>query len=421
MGLAWLLLGPGNLRHSRAGLFFTGILLVAGGVLIVADASDTVTQLTLEAFGWVLVAMGLLKLAFSIIGAGGGMAALLGFQGIVYIFLGYAIADFSDSAGNAVPWLFGSAFLINGVYQIISAFVIRFPLWGWFIASGAIHLGLGAFMFLEWKQAADWVIPLMLGLGFAVLGVLTLVTALRMGRYLADGSWDAGKALQFYLDFHVPARFRRGYFSFSGREEIKAPAEHHDLLVYVWTPTTVAGVPDRHTLMSSYIVARDLEGKFTVGHSALELSPDVYISHCDGDPTAFDSSEEVWQELRSRDISGVFLPSFREEVATYMEPSVTIRFRNFSAAQLRAFWASYRVNPAYNLTNRNCSVAVALALECALMGSLDRRRSLQGILRLITDRDLWVAWFIRWKAREMVWTPGMVLDYALALHRLVEP
>jgi uncharacterized membrane protein HdeD (DUF308 family) len=420
MGLAWLLLGPGNLRHNRLGLFFLGSVLLLCGILIFVDASDTVTQLTLEAFGWVLVAIGLFKLAFSVIGAGGGMSALLGFQGIVYIVLGYAIADFSENAGNAVPWLFGSAFLINGAYQIVSALIIRFPLWGWFVISGVIHLGLGAFMFLEWKQAVEWVIPLMLGFGFAVLGILTLLTAFRMGRYLTDGGWDAGKALQFYLDFHVPTRFRKGYFTFSGVEEAEPPKEHHDLLVHIWTPTTVAGVPDRHTLMSSYIVARDPEGKFTVGHSALELPPDVYISHCDGDPTAFDSSEEVWQELRSKDVSGVFLPSFEEEVKTYMDPSVTVRFRRFNAEQLRAFWASYRVNPAYNLTNRNCSVAVALALECSLMGSMSRHRSLQGLLRLLSEKDLWVAWFIRWKAREMVWTPGLTLDYTLALHRLVE-
>ena len=36
------------------------------------------------------------------------------------------------------------------------------------------------------------------------------------------------------------------------------------------------------------------------------------------------------------------------------------------------------------------------------------------------NKDLWVAHFIRWKAREMVWTPGMMLEYAMALQRVVE-
>jgi len=41
-------------------------------------------------------------------------------------------------------------------------------------------------------------------------------------------------------------------------------------------------------------------------------------------------------------------------------------------------------------------------------------------LDLLTKKDFWVAHFIRWKAREMVWTPGLILEYALALQRLVE-
>ena len=64
-------------------------------------------------------------------------------------------------------------------------------------------------------------------------------------------------------------------------------------------------------------------------------------------------------------------------------------------------------------------VAVALALEAALMGSLDTVRRFRTQY-LLTNKDLWVAHFIRWKAREMVWTPGMMLDYVVALQRVVE-
>jgi hypothetical protein len=168
------------------------------------------------------------------------------------------------------------------------------------------------------------------------------------------------------------------------------------------------------------VATRNLEGKFTVGHSALEMSPDVYISHCDGDSTAFDSDQEMWEMLRSKDVPGVFLPTFEEEVQSYMQPSATIRFRNFKVDQLRTFWALYSSVTAYNFTNRNCSVAVALALEAALMGSLDGKHRIRTLLHLMTNKDLWVAHLMRWKAREMVWTPGMMLDYALALQRVVE-
>ena len=167
-------------------------------------------------------------------------------------------------------------------------------------------------------------------------------------------------------------------------------------------------------------MAQDNDGKFAVGHSALEMEPDVYISHCDGDPTAFDTGDEVWKTLRSKDAPGIFISAFKEEISSYVLPSASIRFRNFNAEQLRTFWAMYRSVDCYNFTNRNCSVVVALALEAALVGTFRKGKRLRRILYLLTSKDLWVAHFIRWKAREAVWTPGLMLEYALALQRVVE-
>jgi uncharacterized membrane protein HdeD (DUF308 family) len=421
MNLAMLLLGPGNLHRSRGYVIILGALLSACGLFIVIDASDTVTLISLEAFGWVMVVMGLAKMAFSILASGGGMPSFFGFQGLVFMILGIAIADFPQQSGNAVPWLFGLALLLNGLYQALSALVIRYPNWGWFLASGIGHLVLGGLLFFEWKQAVAWVVPLFLGGGLILIGLTTLRMALRLGRYLRGGPRvDTEMAVHYFLDFHVAGRFRKQYLAGSPVTPPEVGQGHGELLVHVWTPATVAKVDRNPHLVGRYVATQDNQGKYTVGHSALEMNPDVYISHCDGDPTAFDSGEEVWKTLRSKEVSGVFLPSFEEELETYMMPSATIRFRNFNEGQLRTFWALYRRVTDYNFTNRNCSVAVALALEAALMGSLDTGRRFRTLLYLLTNKDLWVAHFIRWKAREMVWTPGMMLDYAVALQRVVE-
>jgi uncharacterized membrane protein HdeD (DUF308 family) len=420
MNLAMLLLGPGNLQRSRSCLIALGALLLATGLAIVIDASDTVTVITLEAFGWVMVAMGLFKLALTVLAQSGGLPAFLGFQGLVYIILGIAIADFPSESGNAMPWLFGLALLLNGLYQASCALVIRYPLWGWLLTSGIGHLVLGGLLFFHWKQAAGWVVPLILGVGFVMMGLTILRTALRLGRYLRGREDGAGMAVRYFLDFHVPQRFRRHYFPSEPEVPREAGQPCGDLLVHIWTPTTVAGVDRSLSPVSRYVAARDREGKFAVGHAALELAPDVYISHCDGDPTAFENGDAMWQTLRSKDVQGVFLPSFEEEIKTYVQPSVTFRFRNFSEGQLRTFWALYRAVTDYNFTNRNCSVAVAMALEAALMGSLSTKSRLRTLLSLMTSKDIWVAHFVRWKAREAVWTPGLMQEYALALHRVVE-
>ncbi len=421
MNLAMLLLGPGNLNRSRWYLTALGLILCAVGLFIVIDASDTVTLISLEAFGWVMVVMGLAKLAFSILAGGGGMPSFFGVQGLVFIILGIAIADFPHQSENAVPWLFGLALLLNGLYQLLSALIIRYPNWGWFLASGIGHLIFGGVLFLEWKESVTWVVPLFLGGGMILIGLTTLRTALRLGRYLrGKDESDTELAIRYFLDFHVAGRFRERYLT-APVPPVEVNEEHGDLLVHIWTPVTVAGVERNPTLVNRYVMARDDDGKCTVGHSALEMNPDIYISHCDNDPIAFEmANDEVLGVLRSKEVPGIFLSSFEEEIKSYVMPSATIRFRNFNEAQLRTFWALYRKVTAYNFTNRNCSVAVAMALEAALMGSLDTGRRFRTLLYLLTNKDLWVAHFIRWKAREMVWTPGMMLDYAVALQRVVE-
>ena len=421
MNLALLLLGPGNLYRSRWYFTALGSLLTLVGLFIVIDASDKVTLISLEAFGWVMVVIGLAKVAFSLLAGGGGTPVFYSFQGAVFVILGIAIADYPQESENAIPWLFAMAFIINGVYQTASALIIRYPNWVWFLVSGAGHLLFGGLLLLEWKHSITWVVPLFLGICLILLGLTTLRTALRLGRYLQGEHADEFEvAARYFLDFHVAGRFRKNYLSEGPVVPPDVSNQHGDLLIHVWTPTTVAKSEVHPNIVNRYVAAQDNEGKFAVGHSALEMEPDVYISHCDGDPTAFDNSNEVWKTLRSKDAPGIFYPSFEEEISSYMLPSATIRFRNFSAEQLRVFWAMYRRVTCYNFTNRNCSVAVALALEAALMGSLSKGKRFRTLLYLMSSKDLWVAHFLRWKAREMVWTPGMILEYAVALQRVVE-
>lgn len=422
MTIALLLLGPGDLRKSRWILAALGVLLVVAGGLVPLYSAEA-TDVCLEAAGWVTVVVGLGRLTFFLLDGGGRQWPLL-FQAAALVVFGFALADFTPESEQAVPWLLGLALFLNGLYQALSAIIIRYPRWGWWLAIGCAHFVVAALLFFRWHHAVLWAVPAALGLGMAFLGVSALRMAVRLGRYEDGALRDrADAALRYYLDFHVARRFRE-------RSVVLAPAAssspadddatHGDLLVHVWTPTTVAGLNRNPNLVSRYVAAQDKAGKYTVGHSALEMAPDVYISHCDGNPDAFESTDEVWQTLRSRDVPGVFLPTFEEEIAHYMLPSATIRFRRFSPAQLRRFWAAYRAVTHYNFTNRNCSVAVAMALEAALLGSLASRRWVRSFLSLLANKDLWVAHFIRWKAREAVWTPGLMLDYARALDRIVE-
>ena len=241
MNLALLLLGPGNLYKSRWYFTALGSLLTLVGLFIVVDASDKVTLISLEAFGWVLVVIGLAKVAFSLLSGGGGTPMFYSFQGVVFIILGIAIADYPQESENAIPWLFAMAFLINGVYQTASALIIRYPNWVWFLVSGVGHLIFGGLLLLEWKHSITWVVPLFLGACLILMGLTTLRTALRLGRYLRGEHADEFEvAARYFLDFHVAGRFRKNYLSEGPVVPPEVSDQHGDLLIHVWTPTTVA-------------------------------------------------------------------------------------------------------------------------------------------------------------------------------------
>jgi hypothetical protein len=64
---------------------------------------------------------------------------------------------------------------------------------------------------------------------------------------------------------------------------------------------------------------------------------------------------------------------------------------------------------------------VAVALEAALEGVLGERAVWRRFFGLMVDPDLWIAGVLRARAESGTWTPGLVLDYARALHAVVEP
>jgi hypothetical protein len=195
-------------------------------------------------------------------------------------------------------------------------------------------------------------------------------------------------------------------------------------VVHVWTPTGGEQAVQRRPVIDRYIAAVDVRGVISTGHAALELAPDLYISHY---PAAEieRSPEDFGRLLRAttaNNVPGRFLPSYRQEVAGWCEATMHVRFADFDAARLRAFWATYQRDNTYHLTRRNCSSAVAHALDAALEGVLAQQvPRWPGFLRAIVSPELWVASLLRARAESMAWTPGLVLDYARALSGVIEP
>ncbi len=202
-----------------------------------------------------------------------------------------------------------------------------------------------------------------------------------------------------------------------------APGGSQRLIVHVWTAVATASDPVRRPVIDRYVAAADRQGTISTGHAALEMLPDLYISHYRAEDTERTPGEfrRALHAGAQNNMQGRFLPGYAAEAAEWYEATAHVEFQHFSAQRLRAFWEEYRRDSTYNLTNRNCSVVVALALDAALEGVFAPSRVWPRLVRLLVNPELYLATLLRQRALTMTWTPGLVLDYARALQRVVEP
>ncbi|HEY2400121.1 MAG TPA: aminotransferase class I/II-fold pyridoxal phosphate-dependent enzyme, partial [Steroidobacteraceae bacterium] len=117
-----------------------------------------------------------------------------------------------------------------------------------------------------------------------------------------------------------------------------------DLTVHVWTPTGSTRDAIHRPIISRYIAAVDVNGVVSTGHAALEMRPELYISHYPAVELTRspDDFRRMLRATAENDVPGRFLPSYAEEAAGWCESNARITFRNYDPVCLQEFWNSYR-------------------------------------------------------------------------------
>ncbi|HEY0229644.1 MAG TPA: hypothetical protein VGC55_00210 [Dokdonella sp.] len=409
--LALLLLGTDFVRARWRALAAIGVIWLLLGIALFVDALDGVLYFPLQLFGWLLLIEGVVALlvAFS------GLArqnALRVAKGLLFIAIAVLIiAPLRHNGDFTLAMLFGLLFTIGGALRISAAWVVRFQGWRSAIGAGALELLFAIFMFEPWPTHYAGTVPYCIGFGLALTGWSLIRLALR----LRNAPDDAPGLL----------------LSTRGHAPIPAPIGADDgivpdvpLVVHVWTPLGSANDPVRRPIVDRYIAAVDGNGVISTGHAALEMAPDVYVSHYPA--VEIDRSPDEFNRLLlatvENNVPGRFQPSYAVESHEWCDSTEKVVFGIYSPARLRRFWAAYRRDTTYNLTNRNCSSSAVAALESALEGVIGRRGGAwRTFARVLLSPETWVASQLYRRAETMAWTPGLALDYARALHGIVHP
>jgi uncharacterized membrane protein HdeD (DUF308 family) len=406
-----LLLGAEVVHRRWQTLAAMGLTWCALGLFIFIDSLDTVTLIPVHDFGWFLLVEGVITL-LAASGASGAALMLRVFKGISVLLIGLLMIDSPFRSDVVLALILGIVFAADGALKIASARIVRFPGWRRTEGAGALMLILAIGTLQPLPTWYVGTIGCNVGLLLTLSGLKILHLANRLRRLSPDAPLSS---------ILSPGRIAWTAADLRSHEPT-APAE---LVVHVWTPTGSAKATQRRPVIDRYIAAVDRAGAVSTGHAALALTPDVYISHypaieIDRSPDDFG---RMLRATPDNNVPGRFLPSYPQEVAEWCESTMQVHFATFDAARLRAFWAAYQRDDTYNLTHRNCSSAVAHALDAALEGVLAQRvpRRFIGFMRAIVSPELWVASLLRTRAETMAWTPGLVLDYARALSGVIEP
>ena len=283
-----------------------GVLWMALGLAIMADASDGLSVVTVEAIAILLLFEGFLALAlFTLAPHRRGYTVLV--KALALIVLGCMILDFPVQVDIENSLLFGIAFLIDGGARIATASVVRFPKWQVVAAGGVLELCLGGLALVDWPIGYHRTVPFCIGVALLLSGWTILRLGLRL-RQLTDDTPVVS----------LPVFEHRGWHDLglalpSARPT--APARHATpLVVHVWTPVGSAASPrSKHRLLiDRYIAAVDGKGMISTGHAALELAPDIYISHypaldLDHSPEDF---ARLFRATPDNNVKGHFQPSY---------------------------------------------------------------------------------------------------------------
>jgi uncharacterized membrane protein HdeD (DUF308 family) len=170
---------PAEIVHNWGWFLAFGIALVLLGALaIVRSVAATVVSMLF--FGWLLlIAAGIEVIQAIMVGKWAGLfhhwvgAFLFGVLGALIVWRPLVTAEI-------VTLLMGAFFLVAGLFQLITPFLVSLPEWGWHALNGVITLVLGVLILAQWPVSGLWVIGLFVGIELIFYGGAWVALALRL-------------------------------------------------------------------------------------------------------------------------------------------------------------------------------------------------------------------------------------------------
>src|SRR5580658_3043680 len=303
--LALLLLVPHFIRTRWPLLALVAALWAALGIAILIDSFRGVVWFPTHLLGYLLILEALITLVATTSNLGTQTVLRKG-RGVAFLVIGLLIIDPHPVSDLILAIIFGLLFAVDGGLRISAAWVVRFPHWPASLLMGLLEIVSAIMLFLPYPLVYAGTVPYCIGIGMLISGVSALLPLLLSRNHTVDVLM-APSAPETAAGNAVP------------------------LTVHVWTPVGSAQEALPQPLVDRYIAAVDGHGVISTGHAALEVNPDLYISHYPAEE--IDHSPDDFRHLlratADNDVAGRFQPSYAIESSGWCASTAQVHFEHY--------------------------------------------------------------------------------------------
>jgi uncharacterized membrane protein HdeD (DUF308 family) len=99
-------------------------------------------------------------------------------SGVLWLILGVLIITNPGVSALTLTIALAFFFFVSGIVQVLGAFTLRYPQWGWAVVSGLVAVLLGIFIMTRWPSSAFWVIGLFISIELLMNGWAMIALAM---------------------------------------------------------------------------------------------------------------------------------------------------------------------------------------------------------------------------------------------------
>ena len=145
------------------------VTIVLGVVCILYNAIATQASVMVLAILLMISGIVSLALAFWVRNWSGFFMFFL--SALLQGFTGYLLVRYPHQSTVGLTMVLASLFIVGGLFQTVTAGILRFPAWLWSMLSGVISLALGIFVLYRMQDASVFFLGLVVGVDFVVDGI----------------------------------------------------------------------------------------------------------------------------------------------------------------------------------------------------------------------------------------------------------